>query len=155
MTLEDSIKSDSAISYLFSEPCRGIECGDGWSVPILKACYDISYMDKKKKVRIDLIKEKFGGVRFHYHTINTWFDDFIENIHYKINTIKFKLTKVRTFYYSSFTKKVDEIVHQLELNCWCTCEECGDTGKTVCTSSKDTGWRQTLCDECRNKVKMF
>jgi hypothetical protein len=106
----------------------GLECGDGW-IPIIanalsriETIQDSDGKSMLSKIAVDQLKEKFGTMRFYYHTDN--------------------IQDHETF------KKVDDIINALEAESEKTCELCGKQPATLRTN----GWWSTQCDECHQKT---
>jgi len=102
---------------MFTEPCGGFCCGEGWW-PILKSlCGQIQHqIDWKAKqghhvpqVVVTQIKEKFGGLRFYYDGGNEY---------------------------------IDGLVSMAESWADHTCETCGKPA-----TKKTTGYIKTVCDK--------
>ncbi len=127
-------RANGSVNDLYS--AFGCDCGDGWYELLRSLCTEIgeAYAEAGLPVDIgiDQIKEKFGTLRFYYHT---WehADRTPENetayreVHLKIGEIV-----------SGYEDKSEEI-----------CEECGKAG----VLRSDLGWMQTLCGECVTLVE--
>jgi hypothetical protein len=99
------------------EQCFEVWCPQGWIPMVEELCDKIYEIDKQ--VKIQQIKEKFGGLRFYYQ--GSLYDEGAE---------------------------VDALVTEAENNSYKTCQECGimDNGKVV---TGGRGWIVTLCESCR------
>lgn len=110
----------------------GIECGDGWLKLIDDLCKTLQFMTDKNsypQVVADQVKEKFGGLRFYYHTENSESgDQQFNNYEYKEGYICGQVDFAENESYN-------------------ICEQCG-TNQDVSTSG---GWSKTLCKNCRDK----
>lgn len=105
----------------------GMECGDGWYELLNEMLSKLDYISKISGVQVvaDQIKEKFGTLRFYYHTIvktDLNVDDCIEDI-------------------------IDDIVHCAEYKSQYICENTGSDG-VICARM---GWLKTLCKEEADK----
>ena len=125
--VEQSLYDIDKLKYLFpsEDKCwRGIECGNGWTKLITDCMIELVDMDLEHRLRISLLKEKFGTLRIHmYITDFSDIDDTLWEVTHKITTNYEKLSRT-------------------------TCENCGISDETVTCSG--AGWIQTLCGTCRN-----
>ncbi len=107
--------------------CFGIECGDGWKPlyqPIIDyiTLYNSEHEETDSHIYIDQIKEKFGGLRFHWSG---------ENLDQET------------------CDTLSNMVREAEAKSYRVCEICGtheDVGITV------DGWYTTLCGKCTEKT---
>jgi len=101
--------------------------GEGWYGIIIRCNNKLSMLDPE--YRILQIKEKFGTLRYYYHT-NT-----------NIYAIK---------------EAMDRYVRQAELESAVTCEVCGNPGSLL---GRRSGWMKTRCLDCSDanmkKVELF
>lgn len=138
----------------------GFECGSGWMKIIDSIGQQLTDLDVEKYVIADQVKEKFGGLRFYYHTENlplSIFDWYPKNKHIRnfwyhryIRFIRKYLTKFRRFFYRSLYEKISDIIETAENKSYEICEVCGEPGKLIGRS-----WLKTLCNDCdneRNKI---
>lgn len=105
----------------------GMECGDGWCDLLDNLLGKLDFMSKHSGVQVvaDQIKEKFGALRFYYHTVvNTDLNvsDYAEDI-------------------------IDDIVSRSESRSKYICETTGKDG-VLCSRM---GWMKTLCKEEADK----
>lgn len=131
----------------------GMEHGDGWYKLLDEIGQKLTDIDAEKYVVADQVKEKFGGLRFYYHTENLPFSifDWIPLNHYLrkfwyhkyIRWIRKHFTRIRRFFYKSLYEKIDDIIDTAENKSYVTCEICGEAGKTT-----GSGWLKTLCNGC-------
>jgi len=134
--------------------CWGFSCGNGWFNIIDNLSKQITDLEKKYNIKViaDQVKEKFGGLRFYYHTYdkptqkkrNHWF----QNLMYKRKLAKqyWKIIEFRKKFWKNPVEKVSYFVDKAEILSYETCELCSKPG-----SAKNEGWVYTLCDDCRNK----
>jgi hypothetical protein len=56
--------------YLFEEHCGGFAIGPGWRHIVVELCNDITWYCKQKQINIKVqqVKEKFGGLRFYINS---------------------------------------------------------------------------------------
>lgn len=99
----------------------GMECGDGWYDLLDKLMAKLDYISNVSGIQVvaDQIKEKFGTLRFYYHTVaNTDLNvsDCVEDI-------------------------ISDVVYCAEHNSKYTCEVTGKEG-VLCSR---VGWLKTLC----------
>lgn len=127
-------RANGPINDLYS--AFGCECRDGWYELLRSLCTEIdeAYAEAGLPVdiRIDQIKEKFGTLRFYYHT---W-----EHA---------DKTPENEAAYKEVHLKIGEIVGRYEEISEEVCEECGKPG----VLRNDLRWIQTLCDDCCAAVK--
>ncbi len=137
----------------------GLSVGAGW-LPIIDSIgQQLKDLKVEDKVIADQVKEKFGGLRFYYHTENLsrsvwdWWptNRFVIRIwfHRCTRWIRKYFTKARRFFYRSLYEKVCDIIETAEEKSYITCESCGSPGKLI-----GRAWLKTLCDDCdeeRNK----
>jgi hypothetical protein len=99
----------------------------GW-VTIVEKCIKL-VAKQNSLIRIDQIKEKFGGLRFYYTVIDTQQEED-----------------------SLFDTPLQDRISCLEYVCSHICEECGttlDVTTGLLDPSKKYGWLHTYCDRCR------
>lgn len=135
----------------------GIDVGDGWRDLIEKLSADITAIDTEGRVVADQVKEKFGGLRFYFHTeaskkfqdlLHLWWKKKIwmcgrvlaKFVDYRtVNKIEDAINKL----FPDLWDKVGEIVYKAEEDSYKICESCGAPGKV-----RGRGWVRTLCDDC-------
>lgn len=116
----------------------GIECDDGWYIPLMNLVKKIRVLNiackvKNCKIVADQIKEKFGELRVYYSILteenSTQDKDFISDIDMLIT----------------------DAISVAEDECWHTCEVCGqkDGKDTPITSTE--GWIKRLCGDCHKR----
>lgn len=105
----------------------GMECGDGWYDLLDNLLGKLDFMSKNSGVQVvaDQIKEKFGELRFYYHTI--------------VNT------DLNVSDYAG--KIIEDIVSLAESRSKYVCENTGKDG-VLCVR---TGWLKTVCKEEADK----
>lgn len=101
--------------------CWGIDTGNGWYTLIDNLCQELSILEKKYNILIiaDQVKEKYGGLRFYYHT----FTD-TQNLTEKVWDL------------------IDNVITKYEDMSEITCEVCGEPGII-----RPGGWLSCLCDK--------
>jgi len=113
--------------------CWGFECGDGWYWLLNQLCDAISSYAKSNmkgyNIVIDQVKEKYGGLRFYYHTEGEPETD-NDKANYKADTI------------GGMVWFAEDLSYHI-------CEECGST--TNVTQDIE-GWVYTRCARCREKM---
>ncbi|KKN09464.1 hypothetical protein LCGC14_1046290 [marine sediment metagenome] len=138
----------------------GFEVGLGWLPLVDSIGQQLTDLNVEDKVIADQVKEKFGGLRFYYHTENLpmsiwdWWptNRFVVRIwfHRYVRWIKKHLTKVRKYVFGlTLYEKVQGLIYEAEDKSYIICENCGEPGKT-----RGQGWLKTSCDDCdkeRNK----
>ena len=98
----------------YEEPW-GDEVGVGWAPIVLKCHRELQHLDPG--YRITQIKEKFGGLRYHFDS---------------------------TLPYDSITHEIMQyVVNEAEAQCARTCEVCSAVG----TLRNNHGWWMTRCDD--------
>lgn len=105
----------------------GMECGDGWYDLLDNLLGKLDFMSKHSGIQVvaDQIKEKFGELRFYYHTI--------------VNT---------DLNVSDYAEKIiEDIVSRAESLSKYVCENTGKDG-VLCSR---TGWLKTVCKEEADK----
>lgn len=115
--------------------CWGITTGDGWYTLLDKLCASLQWSTDKNsypQVIADQVKEKFGGLRFYYHTEET--------------------EKSKAYADSEIGKRyprnLDYLDGMIDFACsmsYHICEECGNPGKC-----NKYGWISCRCKKCRN-----
>lgn len=119
---------------------------DGKRLGIEPSVYDrkTNYYCKiiQPQVVVDTVKEKFGTLRFYYHT------ELEEKMSYLKETGKYaELDKILERYYNYF----DGIVHFAETLSERTCEVTGQSGELHVSGANRHGWYKTLnCDYAKN-----
>lgn len=108
----------------------GIDCGDGWYDLIDKLCKEIEELIRGTNTQVvaQQVKEKFGGLRFYFVTLNS-----AEN--------------------EDICRKIEDAVNAAEEKSYKICEYCGELGKIW----PGHFWMQTLCEKCeddRNKPEV-
>ena len=107
----------------------GLECGDGWFAIIKELCKDVDEYCKDRPFVIvaDQVKEKFGTLRFYYHTERSGGEEDSDKDYWAIRDIVSKY------------EKLSEV----------TCEVTGQPG--TMHSSHPGGWFRTLSEEQAKK----
>lgn len=107
----------------------GLECGDGWFAIIKELCKDVDEYCKDRPFVIvaDQVKEKFGTLRFYYHTERSEGEESDEDY-----------------------KAIRDIVSKYERLSETTCEVTGKKGNLV--ARRPGGWMKTLCKEEAKKT---
>jgi len=138
----------------------GFECGTGWYKLLDEIGQKLTDLNVEDKVVAIQVKEKFGGLRFYYHTkdlprfIWDWRpkSNFVTILWYHkwIRWIKRYLSKLRKYIFGmTVIERVQDIIESAEEKSYITCEICGEDGKI-----RGQGWLKTLCESCdkeRNK----
>ena len=133
----------------------GFGCGDGWYKIIDNLCQDIDALIGNKNIIVvaDQVKEKFGGLRFYYHTDYTpsYFNKICNDIrnfayNHKYGVGYNKICRFRKIFFRSTIEKISDAIINTESKSYITCEDCGDPGKT-----RGKAWVKTLCNECFKK----
>lgn len=108
---------------------RSFECGDGWYKIIddLASQLDAIRVSTKIQVKAQVVKEKFGGLRFQCDYV------FSKSLSKKIC--------------NSWWAIIHSVISCAENKSFQTCEECGKYGKL----QQISGWYSTLCSECGKK----
>jgi len=138
----------------------GFECGNGWLPLIDSIGQQLTDLGVEKNVVAQQVKEKFGGLRFYYHTenlpnsmwdwrpINRYFVRFW--YHKYSRWIKKHLTKVRKKIFGlTLYEKISDIIEAAEMKSYTICEICGADGKV-----RGKFWLKTLCGDCRNDIEV-
>lgn len=99
----------------------GIRVGDGWRKILEELTEQIAVLDINHIIRVEQIKEKFGGLRYY---------------------ISFSTKPDR-----EFKDKVYEKIKDAENRSFETCEVCGNKG----CLRYNNHWYKTLCDYCASK----
>ena len=122
--------------------CWGLETGDGWYDLIENLCKELTAISNEYDIAIiaDQVKEKFGTLRFYYHTTigKSWTQTTNEECVAVEKTIK-ALDHVHVL--------IKEIVCKYEDFSGLVCETCGSTINVETTGR----WISTLCKTCREK----
>lgn len=108
--------------------CWGFECGNGWYDLIndlSKKIEGINNFNLGFKIIADQVKEKYGTLRFYYHTET---DEGLTDSQQDLNN---KLCAL-----------IDDAIELAGIKTEYTCEVCGKQGKL-----RNNGWIQCLCDE--------
>lgn len=135
----------------------GFECDDGWYKIIDELCETICSLIEGTDIKVtaDQVKEKFGGLRFYYHTECP--PTFTYKIIFKIKSLMFtvklgkyywEIKKFRKKFYSTIEEKISNAVDHTEGLSYKTCERCGKPGKIT-----GKGWVVTLCEKCNHVSK--
>jgi len=123
--------------------CWGFCCGDGWYDLIDTLCHSLQWDTDKNRypqVIADQVKEKFGELRFYFHTESNGVADdekkigsssFPNEDSYISGIIEGKV---------SFACRMSNLI----------CEECGSTTKAK--NENINGWYRTLCSKCKLKI---
>jgi len=117
--------------------CWGFSCGDGWYNLIDTLCRSLQWDTDKNdypQVIADQVKEKFGELRFYFHT------------EYE--------KKLSSPSHEEEGRKLGIIEGKVDFACRMSnliCEECGSTDKTKNEAVR--GWYRTLCASCK-KLKI-
>jgi len=112
--------------------CWGFSCGDGWYNLIDTLCSSLQWDTDKNdypQVIADQVKEKFGELRFHYHT---------------------ERGDVSVDVFSYDARKRGIIEGKIDFACHMSgniCEECGSTNNVK--NEPLNGWYKTLCEGCK------
>ena len=118
----------------------GLECGNGWQIPVRKLIQRISIInDIAKKYNIkfvcDQFKEKYGSLSVYY---TSKIIDKDKSIDEEKNSILHEM--------------MEEAINKAEKQCWNRCECCGKDGgysdKNIITTH---GWIQRLCRTCAQR----
>jgi hypothetical protein len=123
---EKRIYDDEKISYMIPRVLdvygwRGVECNHGWGDLIIRTLHQVADIDPEKRVRIALIKEKFGGMRIH---------------------LDYDYEK------EGMTEAVWEITRKAESEAMHICERCASTENIE--TKKRGGWISTYCKTCND-----
>lgn len=118
--------------------CWGICTGIGWSDLLDKVCEEAQLIANVTGIQMiaDQVKEKYGSLRWYFHTIRT-----------PVLPTEDTLTDEQSRIWHNI---IDDLVQQAEDKSEHTCEECGEYGK-VC----GTGWYRTLCKTCADKDERY
>lgn len=122
------IFKDSSKSMMETCMCWGIECGPGWYDLIDQLCNGLQWNTDKNdypQVVADQVKEKYGTLRFYYHTE---FDDEPTDKSHKDGVIQ-------------------GMIDFAEVMSGSICETCGNPGKC-----NDEGWIKCECEDCKNRL---
>jgi hypothetical protein len=105
--------------------CWGFECGDGW---------------------FNILDQLMSNIQHHIDWNNQNFEkgykQYKQVAQVTLDQVKEKFGTLR-FYYSGGDDIIDGMVRMAESMSGCTCEECGNIGK-----SRGGGWIHTYCDPC-------
>jgi hypothetical protein len=105
--------------------CWGFECGDGW---------------------FNILDQLMSNIQHHIDWNNQNFDkgykQYKQVAQVTLDQVKEKFGTLR-FYYTGGDDIIDGMVRMAESMSGCTCEECGNIGK-----SRGGGWIHTYCDPC-------
>lgn len=126
--LTDKLTKDFNFTW---EVNYGIECDDGWEPLLRDLCGDVcAILDDASLTHqsfvVSQIKEKFGGLRFHYY------------LHIPEVTDGYKLDD-----------QIHEKIKEAEARSWKTCEVCG-VPAILCTTGY---WTKVLCPDHREGTK--
>lgn len=122
----NEIGSYYAIAY-------GFECGDGWYNLLDELMGKIKELDKEKVVKVNQIKEKFGGLRFYIQ--GSFVIDFLGQ-----GTLEMPDKEDGT------PKDVHELIRAYQDKSYSVCEVCGKEGQLCMTKGR---WYKTVCKEHR------
>lgn len=123
-----------------SEPYNvwGIEVGDGWFQLLYDLCSEIMALHEKHKmplrIRIDDIKEKYGGLRFYYGF----------NVSEQEDELYYDKDGHPSESFNALAEEIDEVVTNYEDKSETVCERCGEPGKLRCYNK----WELTRCNPC-------
>lgn len=123
--LEDNLHKKFPAIFAGKKIPLDCECGNGWYNLIYELCRLLQYNTDKynhPQVIMDQVKEKFGTLRFYYHT-----EDVVDN-------------KIIILYNIGY---IDGAISHAEAMSGKTCEECGNPGEL-----KGYSTVKTLCDRC-------
>lgn len=95
--------------------------GEGWQ-PIVREMH-AKVLEIDPDLKVVQIKEKFGGLRYYYHSEHP--------------------------YQSDVSNAITDLVARAEQKCEETCEFCGEPGE----NKAPHGWFKTLCEEHRAEVE--
>lgn len=133
----------------------GIACGNGWYGIIYQLCSDITKLTKDKDIEViaDQVKEKFGGLRFYYHTKGKRNSRFWYSIRTFFYTHRWGrqynyVVKLRMKFFMTTEEKIEKLVREAEIKSVETCEVCGQPG-----TRGDGGWVRTLCKKCEKDTR--
>ena len=111
--------------------CWGFECGDGW---------------------FNILDQLMSNIQHHIDWNNQNFDkgykQYKQVAQVTLDQVKEKFGTLR-FYYSGGDDIIDGMVRMAESMSGCTCEECGNIGK-----SRGGGWIHTYCESCETKREL-
>jgi hypothetical protein len=111
--------------------CWGFECGDGW---------------------FNILDQLMSNIQHHIDWNNQNFDkgykQYKQVAQVTLDQVKEKFGTLR-FYYTGGDDIIDGMVRMAESMSGCTCEECGNIGK-----SRGGGWIHTYCDPCETKREL-
>ena len=120
--------------------CWGFDVGPGWYPLMLDVCTKIEFIcdsnGKLLTVVADQIKEKFGTLRFYWHTVGS--KDSFDESEQTVANMTYEI--------------LSDVISHAENRSGNTCEECGEWGETVTIC----GWVSTLCKkhaEAREKKR--
>jgi len=131
----------------------GLSCSDGWFKLIYNLCEDITKIIGNKNIEVVAVqvKEKFGGLRFYYVTINTKItkSNKLSNIiqqnmfSRKLGKQYWAIVNFRKRFLRTTEEKIYDLIEQAERDSYKICEICGRPGE-----ARGGGWIKTLCDKC-------
>jgi hypothetical protein len=108
--------------------CWGFECGDGW---------------------FNILDQLMSNIQHHIDWNNQNFEkgytQYKQVAQVTLDQVKEKFGTLR-FYYTGGDDIIDGMVRMAESMSGCTCEECGNIGK-----SRGGGWIHTYCEPCEIK----
>jgi hypothetical protein len=111
--------------------CWGFECGDGW---------------------FNILDQLMSNIQHHIDWNNQNFDkgykQYKQVAQVTLDQVKEKFGTLR-FYYTGGDDIIDGMVRMAESMSGCTCEECGNIGK-----SRGGGWIHTYCESCETKREL-
>lgn len=114
----------------YSSIIFGCQCNDGWYDLLDELFGKIQELDTGRRVRLNTIKEKFGGLRVYIG------GEVVLDI---IPVGSFRETTDDEF------EKIHALIHEYEAKSFDVCEVCGKPG-TIC---EDHSWLKTVCKEHR------
>ena len=134
-------RENGGISDLYS--AYGCQMGDGWYELMVDLCAEITAAYERAGVPVDIVvdqvKEKWGGLRFYYHTPDC-----------PVGSHAFDIIGVgslrNTGGDSPLEHEIAEIVSKYEEKSVTVCEDCGKPG-----TRRKLGYVRTLCDACFEK----
>jgi len=133
----------------------GFSCGDGWYPILLALSIELTGIEKEYNIQVvaDQVKEKFGGLRFYYHTEGSfkwyqrrwqWLCTFMCS--HGFAKLYWKFIAFRKKLWRNPGEKVSDAVESAEAESYKTCEVCSNPGKPT----RD-GWITTLCERCKKE----
>ena len=114
----------------------GIECGDGWFVPLKNFCEKAEALNRTMPDKVFVakqIKEKFGEIRVYFGLVEKGKEPW-------------DASAVRD---EEKEKQFKELLDKLYEECDKKCEDCGAKGEMTVLN----GWYRTLCKNCLEHLK--